>query len=107
MTPLERIEEIIREKIYRCLHKEVPYNVRQKNRLLQVVKEAGKPGVLIHQEIQTQTKSHKQLVTGTGGHTLERIRESAERDISKMLKCKVSLHLFVKHITSKNKDWSI
>jgi GTP-binding protein Era len=36
MSPLEQIEEILREKIYRCLHREVPHAVQQQNRLLRI-----------------------------------------------------------------------
>jgi len=111
-TPEQRVEEVIREKIYRCLHKEVPYNIRQNNKLFQVVKEkrTGQPGVLIHQELVVTTKSHRDLVRGpNGGQTLERIRETSQRDLEKILGCKVVLQLFVKLLKTKqvrNRNWS-
>eukprot|EP00977_Amphora_coffeiformis_P027441 scaffold34612_cov165-Amphora_coffeaeformis.AAC.7 len=100
----ERVEEIIREKIYRCLHKEVPYNVKQANKLLRVASDRqGRQGVVIHQEILVQTKSHRDLVMGS----LERIRDTSKIDLQKLFACPVNLHLQVKHVKSRNRDWSI
>lgn len=108
LTAEERIEEIVREKIYRCLHKEVPYNVQQENKLLKVATDRqGRQGVVIHQEILVKTKSHKELVNGSGGRTLERIRESAVQDLQKLFQCPVNLILHVKHVKSRSRDWSI
>ena len=104
MTAEERIEEIIREKIYRCLHKEVPYNVRQSNKLLKVRRDRqGQDTVIIQQDIRVQTKSHQELVTGS----LRRIRETAVRDLEKLFKCPVQLLLEIKLVRSRNFDWSI
>lgn len=104
LTPEERVEEVVREKIYRCLHKELPYQLRQRNTLFQVKKDASsKLGVLIHQEIIATTKSHAELVRGTGGRTLERIRETAERDLTKILQCSVVLQLSIKLTKSRRR----
>ena len=104
LSPEERVEEVIREKLYRCLHKEVPYSIRQKNRLFQVVR---KPqlGLIVQQDLMVRTKSHQELVHGSGNRTLERIRETAVRDVQRILGCPVDLHLHVKLVKSKN--WSI
>ena len=108
LSHLERIEEVIREKLYRCLHQEVPHHITQVNRLFQRVQpqspqqpssdndkndttssddeEKGKDkfgGVWhIHQDLVVQTKSHYRLVMGSGGgRTLRRIQETAQRDL--------------------------
>ena len=108
MEPEDHAEEIIREKLYRCLHKEVPYNIRQENRLFRVGRDKdGKLGVAIHQDILVRTKSHKQLVQGTGYRTLDRIHETATRALENLWGCKVALHLHVKLVTSKTREWSI
>lgn len=110
LTEEERVEEIVREKLYRCLHKEVPYNIAQRNLLFQVRHDSvtGKPGLLIHQEIIVKTKSHKDLVFGAGGRTLERIRETAERDLQTIFNCRVVLQLQVKLLSkSRQRNWSI
>jgi GTP-binding protein Era len=107
-SPEERVEEVIREKIYRCLHKEVPYAIRQNNRLFQVVKDkSGKPGLLIHQDLIVRSKSHQELVFGGEGKTLERIRETAERDMKTMFECEVVLQLHVKLLKKRQRNWSI
>jgi GTPase len=110
MLPEELAEEIIREKIYRCLHKEVPYQIRQQNRLFQVVKDddaTGKHCLSIQQDLIVESKSHQELVHGRGNQTLERIRETAERQMQKSFGCKVTLHLHVKLAKSKQRPWSI
>jgi GTP-binding protein Era len=107
-SPEERVEEVIREKIYRCLHKEVPYAIRQNNRLFQVVKDkSGNPGLLIHQDLIVRSKSHQELVFGGEGKTLERIRETAERDMKTLFKCEVVLQLHVKMLKKRQRNWSI
>ena len=108
LSPEERTEEVIREKLYRCLHREVPYHVRQNNRLFRTGRDKqGKLGLMIDQELIVKTKSHQRLVLGTGGRTLERIRETAERDLRKLFGCTVVLQLHVKHLKSKNQSWGV
>jgi hypothetical protein len=81
MTPIEMVEEILREKIYRCLHREVPHNVAQQNRVFRysttITNDDGdeKLNTLhISQDLVVRTKSHQRLVLGSGGKTLERIK---------------------------------
>jgi GTP-binding protein Era len=90
----ERVQELIREKIYRCLHREVPHSVQQINRMFRRVPE----GLIIHQDLVVFTKSHQKLVMGSGGRTLERIQDTAVRDLKEMFGCNVVLRL---HVTLK------
>jgi len=101
MTTLEQVQEVIREKIYRSCHREVPHCVQQINRMFRKI---PKKGVIIHQDLVVFTKSHQKLVLGTGGRTLERIKESALVDLRKMFGCDVSLHLHVKKKTGRRGD---
>ena len=79
LSPLERVEEIIRVKLYRCLHREVPYQITQVNKVFNT----DKDGVLvIHQDLVVKTKSHQRLVRGTSNQTLKRIADTARRDIA-------------------------
>lgn len=107
--PEEQSEEIIREKIYRCLHKELPYQIEQKNRVFRVVKnpESGKLGLHIEQDLIVASKSHQELVRGRGNRTLERIRESAEFSMKTMFRCDVTLKLEVRFQKSKNQGRNI
>ena len=65
-------------------------------------------GLLIHQDLMVRTKSHQELVRGKGGRTLRRIRDTARRDIQSLLgpEYKVLLHLHVKLVKSKNRNWA-
>ena len=100
LSPVERVEEVIREKIYRCLHREVPHHVQQVNRIFQFMQ--GDHKILrVDQDLVVRTKSHQRLVMGQGGKTLTRIQESAKVSLERMFGCPVMLHLHVKLTKSK------
>jgi GTP-binding protein Era len=116
MTPEDRVQEIVREKIYRCLHKEVPYQIEQRNTLFRAVPSidhrspigpststSPSLGIVVHQELVLRTKSHVELVRGRGGRTLERIRDSAQKDLERIFRCRVSLQLHIKYSKSKSR----
>jgi len=100
MTTLEQVQEIIREKIYRSCHREVPHAVQQVNRIYRRIPNKG---VVIHQDLVVFTKSHQKLVLGSSGRTLKRIEESARKDLRKMFGCDVALQLHVKFSKSKQR----
>lgn len=113
MSPIEQVEEIIREKVYRCLHREVPHCVQQQNRMFRLIEshERQKSGssdeeghlLRIHQDLVVRTKSHQRLVSGKGGMTLERIRSTAQRDLEDAFECEVDLQMSVR-ISKSNND---
>ena len=112
MSPVEQVEEIIREKLYRCLHREVPHCVQQQNRMFRLIEpdkgkdgpsDRNKPLLRIHQDLVVRTKSHQRLVMGSGGKTLERIRSTALRDLEEAFECEVDLNMNVR-ITKLNND---
>jgi GTPase len=116
MTPEERAKEMIREKVYRCLHKEVPYQIHIATRLFRVgqmrtAKSAATSsptlGLHLEYDLVVHTASHRELVNGRNGQTLEAIRHTAERDLAKMFECPVRLGLFVKLSKSKSRVWNI
>jgi GTP-binding protein Era len=100
LTPIEQVQEIIREKIYRSTHREVPHSIQQVNRLFRKVQK----GLIIHQDLVVFTKSHQRLVQGRGGMTLQRIQDAAQRDLAKAFGCNVGLQLHVKLSKSKNRQ---
>ena len=112
MSPVEQVEEIIREKIYRCLHREVPHSVTQQNRMFRLIEKKSASsntaeeidvGLLrIHQDLIVRTRSHQKLVLGSGGKTLERVRSTALRDLEEAFECEVDLVLNVRMSTSNN-----
>merc|ERR1712087_531071 len=106
MSPIEQVEEIVREKIYRCLHREVPHSVQQQNRMFRLLQrrkgkfgpadEEGDKLLRIHQDLVVKTKSHQRLVLGSGGKTLERIRLTAVEDLEEAFGCCVDLNMNVR-----------
>lgn len=91
MTPLERVEEVIREKIYRTLHQEIPHAVRQVNR--GYVQRAG--GIVeIQQDLVVKSKSHYSIIAG---RSLATIQQTAQRELEKSvftdMKVVLRLHL--------------
>ena len=113
MSLAERVEELIREKLYRTLHREVPHSITQINRVLQKGRmkdgiNAGNIVLRIDQDLVVKTKSHYKLVMGRGGMTLKRIHETARRDLLKTLRSEgyddIILNLHVKLSGSKGHD---
>ena len=104
MSPLERVEEVIREKVYRCLHREVPHQVRQVNRIFRTMAhhDTGDKIIRIDQDLVVRTESHRRLVTGRGGMTLRRIEADAEKDLKQVFACEVQLNLHVKFSKSRH-----
>jgi len=90
MDDLERVEEVIREKIYRQLHREIPHSIGQINRLYKRIPEGG---LLIHQDLIVSRKSHQKIING---QSLQRIEDAATRDLCKVFRCDVILQLKVK-----------
>lgn len=117
LSPIERVEEIIREKIYRSVHKEVPHSVRQVNRVFDIYKrkkstrnlksdQGGDENlerlVRIDQDLLVKTESHRRILKGRNGIILERIQQQAKKDLEKLFKCNVSLNLHVKKSNSRH-----
>lgn len=104
LAPVERVEELLREKLYRCLHREVPHQVEQVNRIFEFIETDNGKVLRVDQDLVVRTKSHKKLVTGTGGKTLQRIQQTARPDLERMFECPVLLHLHVKLTKSKHRQ---
>ena len=86
MSYTERVQEIIREKLFRCLHQEVPFAITQVNRVFRFIQlEGEKSAVRIDQDLVVRTKSHYNLVMGRGGMTLKRIQDTARRDLIQIM----------------------
>ncbi|GAX15924.1 GTPase [Fistulifera solaris] len=115
LSPEERVTEIVREQLYRALHQELPYQLRQKNRFWYIDTDpnTGLPRrIQIWQDILVMTASHRDIVRGHQGRTLEHIRRRATKELQKLFQCTVvDLQLHVKLPKSKqqrrSRDWSI
>lgn len=97
-TTLEfRISELIREKVLRLTHEEVPHAVTC---VIEEYKEK-KDKAIINATIIVERDSMKSIIIGKQGTMLKEIGSKARYDIEKMIDKKVYLNLFVKTI----KNW--
>eukprot|EP00797_Seminavis_robusta_P012225 Sro1947_g307140.2 (186) ;mRNA; f:10427-10984 len=109
VTPMDyaaRVEEIIREKLYRQLHREVPHQILQRNRQCELVRNDtdSTGGVLvIHQDLLVRTKAHLQLLQKSGGTNLLRIHDAAVPELRRLFQCEVLLTLTAKLITKNRR----
>ncbi|MBR5904239.1 MAG: GTPase Era [Alphaproteobacteria bacterium] len=87
------LSELTREKVYKYIHKELPYHI---NVVTEKV-ETDAEGVLdIYQKIVVQNEAHKKIVIGRGGEQLKKIGTSARHDIQDQWGVNARLHLFVR-----------
>lgn len=84
--------ETIREKLFRYLHQEVPYELGV---IIERYQEKENI-VLIDATIIVERESQKAIVIGKGGQTLKLIGQRAREDLEKILEKKVMLKNFVK-----------
>ena len=96
MDYLSRVEELIREKIYRVLHREVPHKILQRNRQLELVRGEQSSVMMIHQDLLVRTKSHLKLLHSG---QLHRIQEAALPELRLLFGCEVLLTLNAKLIS--------
>lgn len=87
-----RLAEITRAQAMRVLHDELPY-------LLTVVpngiEEAPDGALLVHQRVLVAKSSHKGMVVGKGGTTLQRFGTAARKEMQKVLGRGVRLNVHV------------
>ncbi len=84
--------ETIREKLFRYLHQEIPYELG-----VIIEKYEEKKGVVhIDATIMVERDSQKGIVIGKGGKTLKAVGQAAREDLERMLEQKVMLRNFVK-----------
>ena len=92
------VGEIIREKILRFYHEEIPYSVLVN---INEFKERSERLVYINADIILERETQKIIVIGKKGEGLKRLGEKARLEIEKFLGRRVYLELFVK----VRKDW--
>ncbi|MBP7497567.1 MAG: GTPase Era [Bacteroidales bacterium] len=89
--------ETIREKIFTCYQKEIPYNCEV---IIESFKEEDKI-TRISALIYVGKQSHKAIVIGKNGEALKKVATLARKDIEKILEKKVFLEVYVKVLP----DW--
>jgi GTP-binding protein Era len=96
------VSEIVREKIFRLLHEEVPYAVA-----VTVEKFSEEPErnfIHIEATVNVERDSQKAIIIGKKGQMLKEIGSQARRDIEVLLGCRVYLGLFVRVQKNWKKD---
>ena len=84
--------ELIREKLLRCLDKEIPHGIA-----IEIFSMKDKKNIVeIEANIYCEKASHKSIIIGKGGEMLKEVGTQARADIEKMLEKKVLLKLWVK-----------
>ena len=90
--------EITREKLFKNLNKELPYNLMVETEKWDIRSDKS---LNIQQTIFVNKSSHKPIILGKAGQNIKRICILARRDLEKLLDCKIHLFLFVKF----KKNW--
>ncbi|WP_341760166.1 GTPase Era [Candidatus Endowatersipora endosymbiont of Watersipora subatra] len=85
--------EITREKLYLCLHQELPYSARVE---VECWEEKIDGSLKIDQTIYIERLSQKRILIGNKGKTIKRISSMARKELSELLKRQVHLFLLVK-----------
>ena len=92
------LAEITREKVYKFVHQELPYQIYVATEKV----ETDPEGVLeIYQKIVVANENHKKIVVGKGGEMLQKIGTAARHEIQDEWGVNARLHLFVR----VEKDW--
>ena len=85
--------EYIREKLFRLLGDELPYNSAVEIEKFETVSENFRK---IYAAILVEKPNHKGIVIGKNGESLKRIATSARKDMEKLFGGKIYLELWVK-----------
>ena len=96
------VGELIREKVFRLTHEEVPYAVAVTIEAFQEVPE--KNLIRIEATIHVERDSQKGIIIGRNGQMLKQIGMQARREIEQLLACQIYLGLFVKVQPNWRKD---
>lgn len=93
------VAEIVREKIFRLTHDEVPYSVAV---VVESFKERADGLISISAVINVERDSQKGIIIGKKGELLKKIGIQARREIEELLDARVFLELFVR----VSREWS-
>jgi GTP-binding protein Era len=92
--PLRQLAaEITREKLYRRLHQELPYQSTVETESWKELKDGS---VRIEQTIFVERESQRKIVLGKGGQSIKAIGADARKEIAEIAEAPVHLFLFVK-----------
>ncbi len=95
-----QLSEIIREKILKLVHKEIPHHLTTIIEKINYRKDANK--YKINGVILIEKKGYKKIIIGKNGTMIKKILANATYEMEQLLQKKVVLELFIKH----QKNWS-
>ncbi|KAL5484627.1 hypothetical protein EMCRGX_G021156 [Ephydatia muelleri] len=87
------VNDIIREKLFLHLHKEIPYVVTQDTVSWE---QRDEDTLYIHQNLNCKSSNQASIIIGPAGRTIQQITAEAKTDIEGLFKCPVDLVLNVR-----------
>lgn len=84
------LEELIREKIFLCLEKEIPYSTKVSIEHIETRDDGSR---FIQANIWTTHERYKRMIIGKGGSMLKRIGSAARKEIEEVSQGKIFLQL--------------
>lgn len=90
--------EMIREKLLRCLDKEIPHGTAV---VVEKMRQRDNGILDIDATVYCERDSHKGIIIGKGGKMLKKVSSSAREDMERFFDCKVNLQTWVK----VREDW--
>lgn len=88
------VSEVIREKLFALLNKEIPYGIHVE--IVSFQEKSEKNIIDISANIFCEKKSHKSIIIGKNGSLLKKVGTQARLDIEKILGIRIFLELWVK-----------
>jgi GTPase len=88
------VSEIIREKIFELIYKEIPYRTAVVIERFEEIPERNL--INIHAVVYVEKQNQKGIIIGEGGKTLKEVGTLARRDIEELVGAKVYLEIWVK-----------
>lgn len=85
--------EITREKLFLCLHQELPYSLTVETELWDRREDNS---VRCEQTIFVERDNQKSIVLGKNGTMIKKIGQMARKELEELLECRIHLFLFVK-----------
>ncbi|XP_003387981.1 PREDICTED: GTPase Era, mitochondrial-like [Amphimedon queenslandica] len=89
----DQLAEVVREKLFKHLHKEIPYSIKQRL----VICEERDDVLYIHKKLTCTKSSQVSIVVGSGGKTVKAIADEAQSHMESLLSRPVQLILSVNH----------
>ena len=86
------ISEILREKIFKFIKQEIPYQIKINTDKIY----HDKDPILINQTIEVQTDNQKKIIIGSNGSLIKKIAQYAKQDIEELFDKSILLDIVIK-----------